>query len=66
LSVVRQLLAANKVDQARKAYGPIAFYPHQSKKGRVETESIMKLLVAKDTKGALAEIARQQAEDAKT
>jgi tetratricopeptide (TPR) repeat protein len=65
LSVVRQLLAQNKVEAARKEYGPIAYYPHQSKKERFDNDAVMKLLIAKDAKGASAEIDRQLLEDRK-
>lgn len=65
VSVVRQLLAQKKVEAARREYGPIAYYPHQSKKGRTDTDAVMKLLIAGDAKAAATEIDRQLLEERK-
>jgi hypothetical protein len=62
MAVVRQLVIDNKIDAARKAFGPIAFNPHLGKDARKDVTLIQEALVAKDGKKALAEIERMEAE----
>lgn len=60
IDAVHQLVLDNRLEEARKAFAPIGFYPHSSREWRAKAEPIIESLERGDRKTALELLAEEQ------